>query len=165
MFMCVNAFVREPTWVRRSKIRTEMSFNWSDFQEHGLCALSRGGLHQFCVITCALTFLLRSPIHQNIKEKMVTSNETDTVHIFRTLKNTARVYKNKVSKEVVAIERRPGGAKFEDIRELVSGARGRLVYVNGDPDYGIWSAGIAVGLIKGSVNQISFFVSVADRLI
>jgi len=91
---------------------------------------------------------VESPIHQNIKEKIVASNETDTIHIFRTLKNTARVYKNKVAKEVVAIERRPGGAKFEDIMELVSGARGRLVYVNGDPEYGIWSAGIAVGLIN-----------------
>ncbi len=50
--------------------------------------------------------------------------------------------------EVVALERRPGGAKFEDIRDLVSGARGRLVYENGDPDYGIWSAGIAIGLIN-----------------
>jgi NAD(P)H-dependent flavin oxidoreductase YrpB (nitropropane dioxygenase family) len=50
--------------------------------------------------------------------------------------------------EVVALERRPGGAKFEDLRELVSGARGRLVYEKGDPDYGIWSAGIVLGLIK-----------------
>ena len=48
--------------------------------------------------------------------------------------------------EVVTIERR-GNAKFEDIRHLVSGARGRLVYEQGDPDIGIWSAGIAVGLI------------------
>lgn len=47
----------------------------------------------------------------------------------------------------MALERRPGGAKFEDVRDLVSGARGRQVYENGDPDYGIWSAGIAVGLI------------------
>ena len=31
---------------------------------------------------------------------------------------------------------------------MVSGARGRLVYENGDPDYGIWSAGIVLGLIK-----------------
>ena len=69
------------------------------------------------------------------------------MHIFRTLHNTARVYKNKVAMEVVAIERRPGGAKFEDIKDLVSGARGRKVYELGDPDYGIWSAGIAVGLI------------------
>jgi NAD(P)H-dependent flavin oxidoreductase YrpB (nitropropane dioxygenase family) len=50
--------------------------------------------------------------------------------------------------EVVALERRPGGTKFEDLRELVSGARGRLVYENGDPDYGVWSAGIVLGLIK-----------------
>lgn len=49
--------------------------------------------------------------------------------------------------EVVAIEKR-GNAKFEDIRDLVSGARGRLVYEKGDPDIGIWSAGITIGLIN-----------------
>jgi len=91
---------------------------------------------------------VESPIHQNIKEKIVASSEQDTVHIFRTLRNTARVFKNKVSQDVVALERRPGGAKFEDIRDLVSGARGKVVYENGDPDYGVWSAGIAMGLIK-----------------
>jgi NAD(P)H-dependent flavin oxidoreductase YrpB (nitropropane dioxygenase family) len=86
------------------------------------------------------------PIHQNIKEKIVASTERDTIHIFRTLNNTARVFKNKVAMEVVAIERR-GNAKFEDIKDLVAGSRGRLVYEKGDPDIGIWSAGIAVGLI------------------
>ena len=89
-----------------------------------------------------------SPIHQNIKNKIVASTERDTVHIFRTLHNTARVFRNKVSEEVVALERRPGGAKFEDVRELVSGQRGRLVYEMGDPDYGIWTAGVCMGLIK-----------------
>lgn len=34
-----------------------------------------------------------SPIHQNIKEHIVKSTERDTVHIFRTLNNTARVFK------------------------------------------------------------------------
>ncbi|WVF72868.1 hypothetical protein IAT40_007686 [Kwoniella sp. CBS 6097] len=90
---------------------------------------------------------VESPIHQNIKEKIVASTEKDTIHIFRTLRNTARVYRNAVSTEVVKLERRPGGAKFEDLRELVSGARGRTVYETGDHDAGIWSAGIAVGLI------------------
>ncbi|KAF8582333.1 inosine monophosphate dehydrogenase [Ramaria rubella] len=89
-----------------------------------------------------------SPIHQIIKQKIVESTEQDTVHIFRTLHNTARVYKNKISQEVVRLERRPGGAKFEDVRDLVSGARGRLVYETGDPDAGIWSAGVVIGLIK-----------------
>jgi len=48
------------------------------------------------------------------------------VHIFRSLSNTARVYKSKVSQEVVRLERRPQGAKFEELRDLVSGARGRV---------------------------------------
>ena len=56
--------------------------------------------------------------------------------------------RNQVSEEVVRLERRPGGVKFEELRELVSGARGRLVYETGDPDYGIWTMGIAAGLIN-----------------
>ncbi|KAG8927772.1 hypothetical protein FRC03_011640 [Tulasnella sp. 419] len=86
-------------------------------------------------------------IHENIKRKIIESKEQDTIHIFRTLKNTSRVFKNKVSMEVVRMEKRPQGAKFEEIRDLVAGARGRLVYENGDPDYGIWSASIVMGLI------------------
>ncbi|KAF7324282.1 Inosine monophosphate dehydrogenase [Mycena sanguinolenta] len=89
-----------------------------------------------------------SPIHENIKKTIVTSSEKDTVHIFRTLHNTARIFKHKVSMEVVQNERCPGGPKFEDVRELVSGQRGKVVYENGDPNYGIWTAGyIAMGLI------------------
>jgi NADH:quinone reductase (non-electrogenic) len=90
--------------------------------------------------------VLGSPIHDRIKEKIVEATEHDTIHIFRTMHNTARVFKNKVSKEVVAIEQRPG-SKFEDVRELVSGVRGRKVYELGDPEYGIWSMGLAAGLI------------------
>lgn len=58
------------------------------------------------------------------------------------------MYKNAVAQEVVALERRPGGAQFEDVRHLVAGVRGKQVYETGDPDYGIWSAGVSVGLIK-----------------
>ncbi|KAF8073833.1 hypothetical protein FPV67DRAFT_1778424 [Lyophyllum atratum] len=106
-------------------------------------ALGAAGVNMGTRFMCTI----ESPIHQNIKEKIVASTEADTVHIFRTLRNTARVFKNKVSLEVVALERRPGGAQFEELRDLVSGARGRKVYELGDPDYGIWSAGIAIGLI------------------
>ena len=89
-----------------------------------------------------------STIHQNIKDKIVAATEQDTIHIFRTLHNTARVFKNAVSTEVVRLERRPGGAKFDDLRDLVSGQRGRRVYETGDVDAGIWSAGVTLGLIS-----------------
>ncbi|KAL7277386.1 hypothetical protein ACG7TL_009248 [Trametes sanguinea] len=103
-----------------------------------------------CGVNMGTRFMctVESPIHQKIKDKIVESTEKDTVHIFRTLHNTARVYKNAVAQQVVALERRPGGAKFEDVRDLVSGQRGRLVYEKGDPDVGIWTAGIVMGLIK-----------------
>jgi len=107
-------------------------------------ALGASGVNMGTRFMCTI----ESPIHDNIKAKIVSSSEQDTVHIFRTLHNTSRVFKNKVSMEVVKIERRPGGAKFEDIRELVSGQRGRLVYENGDPEYGIWTAGVCIGLIN-----------------
>ncbi|SPC67318.1 related to 2-Nitropropane dioxygenase [Ustilago sp. UG-2017b] len=62
-------------------------------------------------------------------------------------KKSGPVKENKVSMEVVRLENRPEGAKFEEVRELVSGARGKIVYENGDLDAGIWSAGITIGLI------------------
>lgn len=91
-------------------------------------------------------------IHDKVKQKIVDSDERDTVHIFRTLRNTARVFKNKVSMEIVKIENRPGGAEFKDIQHLASGARGKTVYTSGDIDAGVWSAGITVGLIHDIVS-------------
>lgn len=87
-----------------------------------------------------------SPIHENIKRQIVENDERATDLIFRTMKNTARVAKNAVSQEVVTIERK-GGATIDDVRHLVAGARGKVVYENGDPDHGIWSAGMVQGLI------------------
>ncbi len=89
-----------------------------------------------------------APIHENIKQRLLAASERDTNLIFRSLKNTARVLKNAVSDEVVAAERRPGGCGFEDIRHLVAGARGRTALQEGDPDGGIVTAGMVVGLIR-----------------
>ncbi len=87
-----------------------------------------------------------APIHDNIKQALVNASERDTRLIFRTLHNTARVLRNPVSEEVVSIEQR-GNAKFEDIRHLVAGARGRAALESGNADDGIVTAGQCVGLI------------------
>ena len=88
---------------------------------------------------------VESPIHPNIKQQIVDNDERATELIFRTMHNTSRVAKNLISTQVVAMERE--GAKFEDVRELVAGTRGRNVYEVGDNDAGIWSAGQIQGLI------------------
>jgi NAD(P)H-dependent flavin oxidoreductase YrpB (nitropropane dioxygenase family) len=86
-----------------------------------------------------------SPIHQLIKEKIVANDERETELIFRTMRNTSRVARNAVSTQVVAMEKQ--GATFEQVRELVAGARGKMVYATGNADEGIWSAGQVQGLI------------------
>ncbi|NKQ52407.1 nitronate monooxygenase [Amycolatopsis sp. K13G38] len=87
-----------------------------------------------------------SGIHQNVKDRIVAAGERDTRLIFRELRNTARVADNEVSQTVV--EKLRAGARFEDIRDLVAGARGAKVYETGDLDHGIWTVGMVQGLIQ-----------------
>ena len=107
-----------------------------------------------------------SAIDQQVKEQIVANSERDTQLIFRTMRNTARVADNEVSRKVVEIEQ--AGGKFEDVRELVSGARGRQVFDNGDLDAGIWSVGLCQGLIEdipSCADLIGRMVTEAEQLI
>jgi len=88
---------------------------------------------------------VEAPIHHNVKQAMVDASELQTDLIMRPLRNSARVARNSVSVEVVRIL--DEGGTFEDVRELVAGARGRTVYETGDVEAGIWTAGLVVGLI------------------
>jgi NAD(P)H-dependent flavin oxidoreductase YrpB (nitropropane dioxygenase family) len=99
-----------------------------------------------------------APIHDAIKQQMVANDERSTELIFRTLHNTARVAKNAISQQVLALEKQ--GAKFEDVRELVAGSRGRKVYENGDPDFGVWSA----GMIQGLIHDVPTVKELIDRI-
>ena len=86
-------------------------------------------------------------INEKVKERIVTSTERDTILMNRTLRNTSRVAKNAISEEVVAIQQDPTKT-IDDVRELVSGARGRAnVLAAGDLDGGIWTIGQSAGLI------------------
>lgn len=88
---------------------------------------------------------VEAPIHERVKQRLVEATEKDTTLIYRQLRNTARVATNAISTQAAAAL--ADGAAFEDIRDLVAGARGRRVYETGDLDAGIWSAGQAQGLI------------------
>ncbi len=103
---------------------------------------------------------LESPIHQRVKEQIVENDERATDLIFRTMRNTARVARNAVSQEVLAIEKR-GNATIDDIRHLVAGTRGKVVYEQGDPQFGIWSA----GMVQGLIDDIPSCKQLIDRII
>ena len=106
-------------------------------------------------------------IHQNVKEKMTQADELSTNLMFRTMDNTARVFKNSISEQVVEIES-TGSATFEDVKDLVAGQRGRVVFEEGDLEHGIWSAGISVARVKDvptCKEMVSRLVSEAEEII
>ncbi|WP_317495059.1 nitronate monooxygenase family protein [Haloechinothrix sp. LS1_15] len=100
-----------------------------------------------------------APVHQRVKEQMIAHSERDTELIFRPLRNTARVASNSVSRKVVEILE--DGGEFGDVRELVSGARGRTVFENGDTEAGIWSA----GMVQGLINDIPSVAELVERIV
>ena len=99
-------------------------------------------------ITMGTRFMLtqEAPIHDAIKQAVVQGSERNTTLIFRTLRNTARVFRNAVSDEVNVREREPD-ASFETIKALVAGARGRVALETGDVDGGLVWAGLGIGLM------------------
>lgn len=89
-----------------------------------------------------------APVHENMKKAIAEASELDTALIFRPLKNTARVYKNRVATKVNEIEREKGqDMKFEYIVDLVAGVKGKAALTSGEIDGGIWTSGMVQGLI------------------
>jgi len=88
-----------------------------------------------------------APVHHNLKQAMVDGDERSTTLIFRSLKNSSRVYKNSIANQVLDIEQR-GNTQFSDLQPLVAGARGRANCIEGgDIDGVIWTVGMVMGLI------------------
>ncbi|KAF8455406.1 hypothetical protein BGX38DRAFT_1088599 [Terfezia claveryi] len=110
----------------------------------GVLALGACGVNMGTRFMCTV----ESPIHENVKKAIVNATEDDTTLVLRRWRNTSRLFKNKVAMEAKRIETESPTGKFEEIAHLVSGKRGREVYLNGDVEYGVWSAGPVMGLIK-----------------
>ena len=106
-------------------------------------ALGAEGINMGTRFMCTI----EAPIHENVKEAIVAAKETDTELVLRRWKNTSRLFSNKVAKEAVKVEAESKSGEFEDVAPFVSGKRGRQVFLNGDVDYGVWTAGQVIGLI------------------
>lgn len=103
---------------------------------------------------------VESPIHENVKQRIVAGNELGTQLIMRTLRNTARVQRNSVSEQVVEIET-SRKATIDDISHLVAGKRGRLVFEIGDIEHGTWST----GQVQGIINDIPTCKDLVARIV
>jgi nitronate monooxygenase len=87
-----------------------------------------------------------APIHNAIKQKFVEMDENQTRLIFRSYRNTARVYRNSIADQVGEIEAR--GGEFAEVHSLVSGANQDKAWQTGDIDAGMVTVGMCGGLIN-----------------
>jgi nitronate monooxygenase len=105
-------------------------------------------------------------IHQNIKQSIVDMTETQTSLIFRSFRNTARVYTNDVARKVSEIE--AAGGDFSEVHGLVSGDKQTEAWQSGNIDAGMVTVGMCGGLIKDIPNckqLIETLVSDAETII
>lgn len=86
-----------------------------------------------------------APVHEGIKQKIVEMNETQTRLIFRSYRNTARVYRNSVADKVAEVE--AAGGEFGEVHHLVSGANQDKAWSTGDIEAGMVTVGMSGGLI------------------
>lgn len=85
-------------------------------------------------------------IHPNFKKLFVEADERSTAIVQRSIKNAARNYKNANIEKLIELEK--GSPTFDEVIALVSGAKQKACYENGDLDGGAIPCGEVVGRIK-----------------
>jgi len=88
-----------------------------------------------------------APVHENVKQALVTASELDTRLIMRPLRNTERVLNNAAVEKLLEKEKALGPKlEFNDIAEELVGVYPRVMQ-EGDLDAGGWSCGMVAGLV------------------
>ena len=100
-----------------------------------------------------------APIHHNIKQKIVEMDETQTSLIFRSFRNTARVYNNEIAQKVAEIESQ--GGDFGQVHSLVSGKNQDIAWTTGDIDAGM----VTVGMCGGLINDIPTCAELVSNIV
>jgi nitronate monooxygenase len=109
-----------------------------------LAVLSLGA--SAAIIGTRLLVTRECPIHDNLKQALVSATETDTVLVMRSIGSTHRVWNNDAAKKCT--EKESAGCTLEELLSVVSGVRARNMYEKGDLDAGILSCGQGVGLAR-----------------
>jgi nitronate monooxygenase len=85
------------------------------------------------------------PAHPRIKEAFVNATESDTLMIYRSIKNAARVLKTEAAEKILSLEQE--GASLEELLTAMGGRMSPNAYREADVDGTITGCGQCVGLI------------------
>jgi nitronate monooxygenase len=107
------------------------------------------------IIGTRLLLTKECPIHDNLKNALLTASETDTMLIMRSIGATHRVWNNAAAQKCANIE--SGESSLEDVLSIVSGDKARQMYRKGDLDVGVISTGQGIGLVHDIPNVQELF--------
>jgi len=86
------------------------------------------------------------PAHLRIKKWFVEARETDTMLIQRSIRNAARVMRNKAAEKTLSMEEK--GVSLEELLTVISGQMGKKALQEGDLEEAVIACGQCVGLIR-----------------
>lgn len=86
-----------------------------------------------------------APIHDSVKRQILQADEKSTKLIFRTLRNTLRIFDNGVARQILDME--AAGKGIDEIGPIASGQKGRVVFERGNLEAGIWAVGPSIALV------------------
>jgi nitronate monooxygenase len=109
-----------------------------------------------------------APVHDNVKQAILSASELDTRLVMRPLRNTERVLNNPAVERLLEKEQELGSElRFEDIAKEVVGVYPKVMQ-QGETEAGAWSCGMVAGLISDipTVKQlIDGIMKQADEII
>jgi NAD(P)H-dependent flavin oxidoreductase YrpB (nitropropane dioxygenase family) len=85
------------------------------------------------------------PIHDNVKQALITATELDTLPILGSLHNTLRAWKNAAALRVAELE--AGQGDMWEILPLVAGTETRRMIQYGDVDAGVIACSQSIGIV------------------
>ncbi len=107
-----------------------------------------------------------TPIHADIKQRLVDTRVNETMILLKSIGNPIRVARNQLADECLALEE--SGASLEEVINKVAGGKGKQAYMTGDAESSPLACGQTVGLIDEvkSVKQIiDDIIAEADTLL
>ncbi|MCP4579331.1 MAG: nitronate monooxygenase [Deltaproteobacteria bacterium] len=110
----------------------------------GLAALMALGV-QGVIMGTRLLVTQEAPIHDNLKQALLTADELDTMLVMRSIGATHRVWKNVAAERCAELE--SDQASLPEILNVTTGEKAKRMYREGDIDLGIISCGQGIGMV------------------
>ena len=97
--------------------------------------------------------------HPKIKEWIVNAKDNDTILMGKAYRLASRLAKNKPA--LMAQEMEAKGASLEEVLPVISGAKGKEAWMEGDIDAGV----LSMGMVVGRIDRILTVKEVIDEII